>query len=436
MSYEHPLSENRTSMPVAKTPRRILYSVLAVFSVVAAALPTLEARAQAVYEVEVGRFFDDSDHTRESMRFLPGVMRVHQGDVVRFVTGGFHSVSLLPAGQDVDEWVAGNAGGLGRNWSVFVPDPDEGATAIKANLRVLQPSHACGWPGQEACEYFGDGSGVEDVLHSGVALFPSPNGGTETKQLSFSVAVQADPGTQVDVLDLLHPAMRMRIEVVEADEAASDPGELAAEADRLVAADAATARRLHKKYVSLRTQKTFGGKKHWMAWAGVETPTVALRRMYPSTLTVKKGDRVRWSFTENVFAAHTVTFPATRGRALGNAFPQIACDPDGDVVADEETAALPDEAPSSTVAPYCEDPTQLELDLPDGIALPAGNGAVSGPKDFESSGVRGAGLAESADAYSLRFTRTSPKQGFRYLDVIHEIAHAPMSGRVIVRARK
>ncbi|HYP22353.1 MAG TPA: hypothetical protein VEV43_02170 [Actinomycetota bacterium] len=394
-----------------------------------AALPLVEARAQSVFEVEVGRLIREGDLTKESMRFYPSELQVRQGDVVHFTSVGFHGVALLPLGETAGEWAAANAGGVGRPWSLFEPDADEGPDVLKGNLSAIFPSRDCGWPTEAPCEFDARPHELGDVLGSGLALVPQGDS-AQAHQLDFSVTINADPGEAVEVVDVVNPKMSMRIEVVGEDEPVSDPATLAEQADEVFAQDVATANRLHRSYSRRNATKKVRGKTYRMAWAGVETQTVSLRGMYPRKITIKKGQGVRWNFNKNVFSAYTVTFPAGRAISQANAFPVIACDPDGDVESE-----APDTAPTSAQAPYCASYAELELEVPAGLASPAGDARLTSAKDIASSGLRGAGLVTDARPYDLLFSKPSPKMGFGYASLLHEISGVRAAGKVVVRRK-
>ena len=391
------------------------------------------ARAALTYEVEVGRYFDSTDPSKESMRFYPAALDVHQGDILHFSTEAFHGVSLLPVGEDVSSWLGTYAGGTDRLWSAFVSDPDEGRDSFKVNRRVVSPSDVCGWPSQSACEFDGaDPSAPGGVLHSGLAIYPT-SGGAELKKLDFSVAINADPGQIIHVVDLLNPGMRMEVRVVPAGQPASDQSELDAESATLFAQDARKAASLHKNYSAKKVKRVIGGKPTWLAWAGVETATVSLRRAYPEKLTIKKGQRIRWLFTKNIYSSHSITFPMARGRSTAMAFPEVVCDPDGDFVDPSgEQPAQPDEAPTSTSPPYCDADPQLELDVPDEMTVSAGNAKLNSASDFETSGARGKGYATTTAPYTLAFTKPR-KKGYRFIDVTGFPGYLAVTGRVVVK---
>jgi plastocyanin len=416
-------------MPVVTTSRRAGLVALVVLIAAAAAVPVLDARAQTVHEVGVGRLIQERDLSKESMRFYPGELQVHQGDVVRFTSVGFHGVALLPLGETASEWAAEQAGGIGRPWSMFEPDADEGPGSLKANLGTVFPSRDCGWPTEAPCDFDARPSQEGDVLGSGLALVPDGDS-AEARQLDFSVTINADPGEVVEVVDVVNPKMTMRIEVVAEDEAASDPAVVAEQSDAAFQQDVAAANRLHRSYSRKTATKKIRGKTYRMAWAGVETATVSLRGMYPRNITIKKGQGVRWNFNKNVFSAYTVTFPASRAIAQASAFPIVVCDPDGDVA-----GGAADTQPVSAQAPYCASYAELELEVPQTLAAPAGDARLTSAKDVASSGLRGAGLVSDARPFDLLFPNPSPKKGFAYASMLHEISGVRATGKVVVRRK-
>jgi plastocyanin len=406
---------------------RIAFCVLAANVLVGTLLVGSSASAKASWDVTVGRFFKEADHSAESMRFFPASLKIHQGDVLHFTSGSFHSVALLPSGQDADTWVSTNAGGVDKPWSIFSSDFDEGSSSAKANLGALYPTRACGWPSQPICSF--DGSDDLGVLHSGLPLFPQGQTATVSR-LDFTVEIDAAPGSTISAIDLIHPALRMSIQVVAATDATTDPSVATQTSNQAFAADKAAAAKLDKAYANKHVKKNIGGKVTWLAWAGLETSTISLRRMYPTKLTIAKGQRVQWQFSKDVFSSHTVTFPASKGISTAAGFPQIVCDPDGD---SPGTFPQPDSPPSSSDYPYCSDLSQLEVDVPTDITTVVGNGVVTGKSDFENSGVRGKGLAVSSAPYTLTFTKPSSKVGFKYVCMVYRLAHVNMQGTVVVK---
>lgn len=414
-------------MPVDSSIRRTFVALLLTAGITA--LPAVDARAQAVHEVEVGRLIQERDLSKESMRFYPATLQVHQGDVVNFTSVGFHAVALLPLGESAAEWVAENAGGIGRPWSLFEQDPDDDPGALKANLGVVFPTRDCGWPTETPCEFDARPHELGDVLGSGLALVPEGDA-AEARQLDYSVTINADPGETVEVVDPVNPKMTMTIEVVGADETPPDPAAIAAQSADVLEKDAVAADRLHRSYSRKKITKKIRGKTYRMAWAGVETETISLRGMYPRKITIKKGQGVRWNFDKNVFSSYTVTFPAGRAIAQANTFPIVACDPDGDVM-----GGTADTQPVSAQAPYCSSYAELELEVPESLPLPAGDARLTSARDVASSGLRGAGLVSDRRPYDLLFPKPSPKKGFAYASMLHEISGVRATGKVVVRRK-
>ena len=401
---------------------------LLALSLAFAAFPTLDAQAQTTHEVQVGRLID-GDLSKESMRFYPSTLRVHQGDVVHFSSEGFHGVALLPLGTTASEWTATNAGGTGKPWSLFEPDADEAPGTLKVNLAALFSNADCGWPGEAPCEFDGRPTEAGAILNSGLALVPQGDS-AQVHQLDFSVTINADPAEAVEIVDLVNPKMTMRIEVVGADEVATTPLDIELETQKRFQEDVAGARQLHRSYSKKKATKKVKGKTYRMAWAGVETETISLRGMYPKTITIAPGQGVRWNFNRNVFSAYTVTFPAGRALATADTFPVVACDPDGDVA---EGAA--DTQPVSAQAPYCGSYDELELEVPESLSLAGGDAKVTSARDYASSGVRGAGIAATNAPYDLLFPKASSKKGFAYASMLHEISGVRAAGKVVVRRK-
>ena len=393
-----------------------------VVAICCASLPITPADAAVTFTVEVGRFFDESDHTAEGMRFYPSSIQVAPGDSVHFVSESFHGVTLLPASAEPGPW-ASTQGAPGGPWAAFVRDQDEGTAAARVNINVATPSRSCGWAGQDPCEFDGTGDPTFGPLNSGLALFPSGSG-TETRELGFTAVITADPGTVLHAVDPLHPAMSMRIEVVPT---IAERANGLALAEQQFQADKQRAAELDAAYANKRVKKKVGSRTVWQAWAGVEEQGISLRRMYPKKLSIRRGDTVKWAFNRNIYEAHSVTFPASQAETLAGSFPDVVCDTDGD------QGTAPDSAPSSSSFPFCQSASQLELDVPTALVTKTGDRILKTASDVETSGARGAAYAPTKKAYEIRFPKKSPPGGFAYACAIHEAAHAPMRATVVVK---
>lgn len=393
--------------------RRSWIALAAVNALIAAWLIVLvlpQASGETTYRIRVGRFLTEPPGA-ESRRFFPGEIRVHRGDLLRFLSRGYVSVALLPEGQQPGSWVRANWKGVGGAWSPFVRDRDEASGHLKMNPRVALPSQpTCGGPFGDPCEFDGSGPAVDGVLSSGLPL---------ASAVDFTVLITARAKATLWAINLMDPKMRMKVVVVPPARQASSQRAIDLEAERLVAQDQETASALHERYVDLRRSVVRDGRATWQAWAGIDTPTVSLPLMYPRTLVLQQGDVVRWRFDRLRHVAHTVTFPATRAARIGAQPVSPVCDPG--VRGDHEAEVAG--------PPFCDDPRDLELDVASRVPDPAGNGVFLGADDLESSGVRGGGVATSRSSYLLRFPGASPAAGYAYRCVLHP----SMLGRVVVR---
>ncbi|MGH2753559.1 MAG: hypothetical protein ACRDLB_03930 [Actinomycetota bacterium] len=60
------------------------------------------------YNVQVGAFYSE-DLPAVGNNFYPEQMQVHPAEQLNFASGGFHTATLLPLGEDPDAWFAANA---------------------------------------------------------------------------------------------------------------------------------------------------------------------------------------------------------------------------------------------------------------------------------------------------------------------------------------
>lgn len=371
------------------------------------------AQTPTNYTVEVGGEVEGAPG--ESMRFFPSSISVHDGDTITFV-GGFHTATLLPsdtgagrpARTDVQGWIDANASGIGEPYNFITLDPDDGPGALKANNAAAFGPGICGTP-TAPCTFDGG-----EVVNSGV-LFFSPEG--------FTTEVSGDAGDVFWAICLVHPHMRMKITIVADDAAATTQEGIDSAKATTLAADSDLAQAVHSRLSTRQSKhKLANGTVVWDAWAGYDTHHVTLFGMYPKRLSLRKGDRVRWHFSQLVNEFHTVTFPLAQGLEIANEAFVPGCDPDGD------SGTSPDTPPTSEAPPFCDDPTQLEFDIPSEFALPSGNGRVTSQTDFENSAARGANVTSNA-AYDLRFPQPSGKTPYKYLCLVHP----GMRGKVFVK---
>ena len=370
----------------------------------------MSAQAQSVLKVRVGGFLGGSGAPADGMRFNGGNLKVHDGTTIRFILRGFHTATLMPANVDGDVWAAQNAGGIDKPFSLASSDPDD--SAYKFNNQAIFPSDPTCGTATNPCSY--DGSAV---VNSG-AFVDSPR---------FSVTIDGSLGDVIHVICLIHPEMRMRIEVVAGGDPETTQEQIDARAERQRAGDTEAAAALHNK-LSKRQSKHVdkNGKVVWDAFAGFDGPGFALLANYPHKLRIRKGQRVRWHSSGLTYEDHTVTFPFDKGRDISNSEGgQPVCDPDGDA------GPGPDTPPELEGPPFCNDPSQFEFDVSARFAERRGDRRHA-LNDFDSSGIFG-NLDVGRAPYTLRFTQTTSNAGLRYLCMIHG---SFMDGRVVVKPRR
>lgn len=371
------------------------------------ALPVTAAGAAATpatLTVQVGGDSAVAGIPFEGMRFLaPPTFTVHKGDTINFDFAGFHTATLLPDDQSPDEWEAENTAGLGSPYGLVAPDSDDSATQFEFNNAAVLPSDPTCGTATSPCAYDG-----KSVVNSGAPFAAN----------SFAVTINDAPNSVIWVVCLIHPDMKMRISVVDDATATTTQSAIDSYKSQTLAADHEAAAALIPTLEKPSKHKTSGGKVVWDAYAGFDQDGWGLDSMFPHALKIKKGQTVRWHFSQLMGNIHTVTFPKKQAVSLSNQFGVPVCE-----------SASGDTPPTSQAPPFCTDPTSLELHVPGAALLAAGSHSYSGPTSgMHSSGVEGAG-APSMAPYDLKFTHRSNKKGFTYACIVHG---AMMDGTVIV----
>jgi plastocyanin len=352
------------------------------------------------------------------MRFYAPTLDVAAGDKIEFHLDSFHTTTLLPANVDEASWVEDHAGGFTKDYSFVTVDPDDTAIdpgasgakpSLKANNQALFPSNPlCGTSGSP-CDYTGTA-----VVNSGAPQGPGP--------ATFTATIDAAPGDTVWVICLVHPHMRLRINVVASQGSETSQAAIDAYRTQKMKADAEQANALNQKLNSMQTKHRLpSGKVVWDAYAGYDTHSLSLDGMYPKKLVIRKGQTVRWHYPD-VYEDHTVTMPKSKALKLENEFFSLVCDPDGDAGPGPDTQSPP--------GPPCGgDFSKIELDLPSRDSFGHGDGVYKAGTDWENSGVRGASISPTQTPYDLKFAKASTTKGFKYMCLIHG---GFMSGKVVV----
>lgn len=361
--------------------------------------------------------------TGESMRFLAPTLNLHKGDTLTFDFASFHTASLLPVGDDFLAFRGANTGGVGKPFSLLIPDPDdttaEGAAAdkpaVKANPAVALPSIGgvpvtCGASVDDPCNY--DGT---EVVNSGLPLGPPP--------VTFSTTIDANPGESFWVICFVHTHMNLRVNVVAASATASTQADIDAAKATMTAYDQEWADATDAKLINRQSSHiTSSGKKVYDVFAGKDSHWANLNGFYPARTEVPRGATVRYHWSNLVYEDHTVSMPAPSVFSLFSEFFVPMCDSDGD------SGSAPDTADESAPpAPPCGgNVAQAEIDISSRVFNGAGNGTFTGASDLEHSGIRGAQFRN--DFMDVKFNARSNKRGWRFICMLH-----PMEGRVVVK---
>lgn len=389
--------------------------------------PAPAQSAPAVYQVELGEFTEGVE--AEVLRTFPSALRVHPGDILHFTneTGalpetGVHLAALLPTTVGPDEWFSEQGRVPSAPWAWLVSDPDEmpqhAPSALKGNNRNIFPSDPqCGQSQSNPCPFDGSGDPVEGVLSSGIGW------GIESS-LDFWVEVTAPPGTTLWAVCPFHTTLRTRIDVVAADEPASDPAALEQQRQAELQHATAQAKALHERLRNRRVgRERRNGTTVWRAWAGPEIKDIFLVGMYPRKLVVKEDDAVRWNLEPLRTEGHTVTFPIDEALTVHNSWFEFKCDLDGDSGTQDDSEAAP-------LPPFCPGgPLQVEQDINHAFPFPRGDGEYVGGRDFETSGLKGPWAGVSNSAVNIRFPHRSGAEGYSYACMLHPT----MRAKVVVK---
>lgn len=357
----------------------------------------------------------------ESMRFLAPALNVHKGDTLNFDFAGFHTATLLPAGQDALVFRGSQTGGVGKPYSLLRSDPDdtteEGAPAEKpavkdspaAASRTIGGAPADCGTSDNPCEY--DGS---QVVNSGFPLGPD--------LATFSTTVTADAGKSFWVICLVHTHMFLRVNVVADTATTTTQEQIDTTKASMIATDQEWAEETDAKLLRARSSHVASsGQRVYDVKAGVDSHWAALNAFYPKKLFVPKGATVRYQFGNLVYEDHTVTMPAPTAFDLFSEIFAFGCDPDGDAGPGPDT-------PPGDGPPCGGDFSQIEVDTSSRVLWGMGDGVLTGATDLEHSGIRGAQF--SSNFYDVKFRARSAEKGWKAFCLIHGPG---MANRVVVK---
>ncbi|HEV2755431.1 MAG TPA: hypothetical protein VG318_06605 [Actinomycetota bacterium] len=395
----------------------------------AAAMPTTTAYANhsGTLTIDVSQAFENVSGM--SFRFFaPYTIRVHRGDTVTFNLVNGMSAGLLPTDTSAQDWLDENWYGPNAPYSPVIAD-DEAGEYIDNFPKIDAPSDpACGNAGEAACDYDG-----RTFVYSGTIFGagPPPSEGP-LPDLAFSATIDTQPGDRIWVVNLVFPRERMKIVVVPNGEAATTQAEIDAAQAAQFAHDQEWATAMDAKMRAKRTSHVGAdGTRVWDAFAGIDSDHASLTQFYPRKLVVKKGQRVRWHFSQNMNEIHTVSMPMPgifQGDP-GEFFGPFECD--SPTAADVAATFTPEGGET----PQCPEGTTVEFEFGP-FLTGAGDGTWSGAMDVEHSGLRGADLQgltpplQYKDPFTVRMNKATPKQPMEYLCFVHD----DMTGKVTVKS--
>jgi plastocyanin len=230
--------------------------------------------------------------------FFPRTIAVHRGATIRFAIEGFHTATLLPAGQSAE--------GTRQSFGLLADDTEDttvnanGSTHTELNLGAAFPvPGGCGSSGNP-CTFNGT-----SMINSGAPIAgPVP---------PLNVKVTAPVGFY-RFLCLVHPRMEGWLAVVPSGFHATTAAELATNVAAQVSHDRAAGWAAESAANVAHSTPNGNGTRTWFMTAGTGSPDgfVAVNEMLPRSVAIHPGDRVVWG-SRSVNEPHTVTFPHDLG---------------------------------------------------------------------------------------------------------------------------
>jgi len=297
--------------------------------------------------VPVGRLWSFND-------FFPRTVTVRTGSDLQFINEGFHTFSVLPAGD--------TAKADARLNGIAVDDTDDpglnpnGTTHSAFNVPALLPtSFTCGPTPAPACDFDG-----HSVVSSGAPLGGPP--------APFVVHVTASPGTYVFVCRV-HAGMTGKLKVLPADAKVPSPEKVAKQIAKQVKHDLDGAWAADRKADHDAVTQNKNGSRTLHVTAGISSHDgkVALLEFFPRNLDARPGDTVAFK-PKSPNEPHTVTFPGDLGTEMANLCEGVS----GDVPFGPPDFSCPDNPGNG--------PDEIELDGGNGVwtvTQPGPDGTVS-----------------------------------------------------------
>jgi plastocyanin len=340
--------------------------------------------------------------------FFPRVLSIHRGTTIRFAIAGFHTATLLPAGQSAD--LTRKSFGLLKNDTEDTTANANGSTHTEINLGAAFPiPGGCGTSGHP-CTFNGS-----SMINSGAPLAgPVP---------ALNVKVTAPVGFY-QFLCLVHPKMQGWLAVVPSGFHVTTPAELAAAVTAQTAHDRAAGWAAEAAANVAHSSLNSNGTRTWFMTAGTGSADgfVAVNEMLPRSITIHRGDRVVWA-ARSVNEPHTVTFPRDLHTDMLPFCESGATD----------TPATPTVIPPAGLQDFAcggGPIDEVEFDGGNGVNHVTSAATVSDSGVFASTAaINGFGLAPTAakTRWAVSFTAAA-RTTYTYVCQIH----AGMAGKIIV----
>ena len=337
--------------------------------------------------VPAGRLWSFND-------FFPRTVTVKTGSDLQFINEGFHTFTVLPAGEKAkQDWQTNGAA---------IDDTDDiaintnGMTHAAFNIPALLPT--CGPAPLPSCTF--DGSSTINISPLGP---PGP----------VDVHVSAQPGTY-NFLCRIHPGMSGTLKVVAADAKVPSQAEVHQQVAKQVAKDLKGAWQADKKANhDAITQNKDGSKTlHVTAGTSSKDGKVALLEFFPTNLDAKPGDK--FIFTPRSHnEPNTVTFPMDLDTDMINLCEDGSSDtPFGppDFSCPDNPGQGPDEVEFGG-GNGVSDVTQPGLD-----GTVSDSGTIASPKEARSFGIRQSDLLTS---WTISLAGAAPGT-YTYVCQIHD----------------
>lgn len=331
--------------------------------------------------------------------FFPRTVSVRTGSDLQFINQGFHTFTVLPAGETAKQDWHGNG--------VAVDDTDDsglnlnGTTHSEFNVPALLPtSFACGSQPAPPCDFNGG-----SVVSSGAPLSGPP--------ALFVLHVSAAPGTYIFVCRV-HAGMSGRLNVLPADANVPSTATVEKQVAKQIKHDLVGAWAADRKANHDAVVQNKDGTRTLHVTAGTSSPDgkVALLEFFPRNLDAQPGDKVVFT-PRSPNEPHTVTFPGDLGTEMANFCEDGSTDvPFGPP--DFSCPAHPGQGPDEVALDGGNGVWQVTVPGPDGTVSDSG---IIGPHRLTS--MIGASKTDILNKWTISLAGAAPGT-YTYVCQIHD----------------